>query len=61
MDWIEQLFGLNPDQGSGTLEVLILGALAALALTVVAVAVPAVRDRVRRLTGIRSAHPRKGE
>ena len=26
MDWIEQLFGIEPDFGSGSLEMLIIGA-----------------------------------
>ncbi len=27
MDWIEQLFGIDPDMGSGSLEILIAGAI----------------------------------
>jgi hypothetical protein len=32
MDWIEQVFGISPDAGSGTLEALIAGAIVAVAL-----------------------------
>lgn len=35
MDWIEELFGISPDAGSGTLEALIAGAVAAVILGVV--------------------------
>ena len=34
MDWIEELFGISPDAGSGTLEALIAGAVVAVALGV---------------------------
>ena len=35
MDWIEQLFGISPDAGSGILESLIAGAVVAVILGVV--------------------------
>ena len=36
MDWIEQLFGIDPDMGSGSLEMLIAGAIVVVAVGVVA-------------------------
>jgi hypothetical protein len=44
VDWIEQLFGISPDAGSGTLEALIAGALVAVILGVIF----AVRTRTAR-------------
>ena len=44
MDWIEELFGISPDAGSGTLETLIAGALVAVILGVIF----AVRARTAR-------------
>ena len=36
MDWIEQLFGIDPDMGSGSLELLIAGAIVLVVVGVVA-------------------------
>ncbi len=35
MDWIEKIFGISPDAGSGTLEALIAGAVVAVILGVI--------------------------
>ena len=45
MDWIEELFGISPDAGNGTLEALIAGAVVAVILGVI-VAVRARNSRV---------------
>ena len=46
MDWLEQLFGLNPDGGDGSMEALIIAAAVLVAVTVVILAVPRLRTRV---------------
>ena len=46
MDWIEDLFGISPDAGSGTLEALLAGAIVAVILGVIF----AVRGRSSRLS-----------
>ena len=63
MDWIEQLFGLNPDGGDGSVERLLLGAVIIVAVTVVSLGVPGIREGLRRalwrrVTAWRGGRPR---
>ncbi|HEY8824963.1 MAG TPA: hypothetical protein VIP07_08760 [Candidatus Limnocylindria bacterium] len=46
MDWIEELFGISPDAGTGTLEALIAGAILAVILGIIF----AVRARNARVS-----------
>jgi hypothetical protein len=49
MDWIEQLFGLSPDGGDGSAEVLIVLACCIVLAGVIVWRTPALRDGARRL------------
>jgi hypothetical protein len=48
MDWIEQWFGIAPDNGDGTLELLIVLVVAAVIVLAVAWRVPSARTAVLR-------------
>jgi hypothetical protein len=55
MDWIERLFGMSPDGGDGTTEAAIVFAAVIVLAAVIAMTVPAVRDRIRAAFGARRA------
>jgi len=44
VDWIEQLFGIDPDLGSGSLELLIAGAVVLVVVGIVATRTRKSRD-----------------
>jgi hypothetical protein len=45
VDWIEQAFGIEPDMGSGSLELLILGAIVLIAIGVIVTRRRTAEDR----------------
>lgn len=61
MDWIEAWFGLNPDGGDGSLEILVLAGLAVVAGTAIVGLLPAGRRTVRAvaqsLRGLKNRRP----
>jgi hypothetical protein len=48
MDWIERLFGISPDGGDGSAEIMIFAAVAIVLAGVLAARVPSVRNRLRQ-------------
>jgi hypothetical protein len=48
VDWIEELFGISPDGGSGSLEALIAGAVVAVILGVIFVRMRSARASEKR-------------
>ena len=60
MDWLEQLFGLNPDGGDGSMEALIIAAAVLVAVTILMLAVPRLRHRAAAIVrkGVERGKPR---
>jgi hypothetical protein len=53
MDWIEQLIGVSPDGGDGTVETAVIMAMAIALAAAIAVRVPAIRAALhKRLFGL---------
>ena len=48
MDWLERLFGVSPDGGDGSAELMIFAAIAIVLAGVLAARVPSVRAYVRQ-------------
>jgi hypothetical protein len=53
MDWIEELFGVSPDGGDGTTEIMIVFAACVVIGIVIYARVPQVKAYVRNLLGLR--------
>ena len=49
MDWIEKLIGVSPDAGDGSAEAAIVFACAIVLGGIVAMRVPAIRERIRAM------------
>ena len=56
MDWLEQWFGMNPDGGDGSIEVLILGAVGALVVALAVALHPSARRLLRLARERRIGH-----
>ena len=56
MDWIEKLFGVSPDGGDGSAEIMILAAVVIVLAGILAARMPAVRTYVRHLFGAGPTH-----
>jgi hypothetical protein len=48
MDWIERLFGISPDGGDGSAELMIFAAVAIVLGGVIAARVPSIRTYLRQ-------------
>jgi hypothetical protein len=56
MDWLEKLFGVSPDGGDGSAEIMILAAVVIVLAGILAARMPAVRTYVRQLFGSGPTH-----
>jgi hypothetical protein len=53
MDWIEKLFGVNPDGGDGSAETMLVLTGVLILATVLAARAPVIVERIRMLFGHR--------
>ena len=56
MDWLEKLFGVSPDGGDGSAEIMILAAVVIVLAGILAARMPAVRTYVRQFFGHGPTH-----